>query len=790
MVDSASDLQPTIDGAQEGDIVKLLPGSYDLAESVHLKPGVSLVGSYGLWTINFDGDDVVLKGQNLAPGTTCIALRGNAPALEQEYAVSGIHFQGCSVGISIDRLPVTVDGNFFTDTETAVKITADLETIVIRKNVLGHKSGTNPLVKGIDVNGGNVAFVQNHILNYPTGISYAGQANLYVRNNIFSAHQLALKEEGTTSRLSAHFNVFSDVASTSFGAGTLEDNLELDGVSIFAEPLAGDYRLLKASPARNAGLGGSDPGAYDGPQFIPHDIALILDLDPPAPPMGLAGAFDQDARSAILGWNRNTETDLLGYYVYRAKFDPASGPASFEKLNDTVLTTPAFVDRTRDANTNYVYYVTARDTRNNESTASNVGTIGRGRIFVLDLTIALRPNDGPAYLSGAFVAQMTLDHMGVHEAIGTLHAYALEHNLAVNQDSSSIDPTGLRSALNHFALPGYNFSTLARTDQDQVLRDMAFWISRDIQNVPVEHMPGAVPAFGNYDHWLLVKGVASSANPHESSEYEVFGFWFTDPNIPGIGANTFKTAEALKQTYLLPVTNADGYQGKYVSVLEPPVNAHTVQRIKRFPSRFMFAPAAATSVSAAMAARSDTTVPSSLIVPVQNAAQKALEEDYLLYDEALAARSSELSAGLPFLVDGSDEDYYLVPFYHGRNVSAVMVLESERYRFREISVSSVPQAPRFFLLPIRAALRRIQKEFPVVKLLYRRTAPNVKLVHEKGGNRYKPSWELAYGNVVFSVSQEGEVKLLKGSRYLTGLNRWLRRWSHRLPLRWRWMFRH
>lgn len=88
------------------------------------------------------------------------------------------------------------------------------------------------------------------------------------------------------------------------------------------------------------------------------------DILPPNPPSGLT-ALAGNAR-VDLDWGNNTESDLLGYFVWRGT--NSAGP--YTKLNASVLATSAYADTTAANGTTYYYRVTAVDTSSNESAYS------------------------------------------------------------------------------------------------------------------------------------------------------------------------------------------------------------------------------------------------------------------------------------------------------------------------------------------------------------------------------------------------------------------------------------
>jgi fibronectin type 3 domain-containing protein len=71
--------------------------------------------------------------------------------------------------------------------------------------------------------------------------------------------------------------------------------------------------------------------------------------------------------SVALSWTASSSTDVIGYYVYRG---PSSG--SLAKLNASPLAPTEYVDSAVTSGQTYYYAVTAVNSSNEESTASNV----------------------------------------------------------------------------------------------------------------------------------------------------------------------------------------------------------------------------------------------------------------------------------------------------------------------------------------------------------------------------------------------------------------------------------
>lgn len=84
-----------------------------------------------------------------------------------------------------------------------------------------------------------------------------------------------------------------------------------------------------------------------------------IDIFPPAVPAGLTAIVG--TQSVELAWDRNTESDLAGYRIYRA---PEGG--NYEKIGESA-SAPAYSDRTIERGKRYRYQVSAFDKGGHES---------------------------------------------------------------------------------------------------------------------------------------------------------------------------------------------------------------------------------------------------------------------------------------------------------------------------------------------------------------------------------------------------------------------------------------
>lgn len=96
---------------------------------------------------------------------------------------------------------------------------------------------------------------------------------------------------------------------------------------------------------------------------------LMADHFAPVTPTGLAAVpgTESEKTTIDLSWQANTETDLVGYHVYRRE-----GPSdAFRRITATPVVGPGFSDATATVGHTYTYRVTAVDGSGNESSPSS-----------------------------------------------------------------------------------------------------------------------------------------------------------------------------------------------------------------------------------------------------------------------------------------------------------------------------------------------------------------------------------------------------------------------------------
>jgi len=740
-VDSVAALEAALSEAMPGDTIELMPGVYQLTGTLSIKSGVSVRGPAGLWTPNVKTDDAIIDGSDIY-GPAFLLDAGTVS--DQGYAVGGLHFSGCQTAILCNGTYPTIEENFFTDCSRGIFITAlypfDSESIVIRDNIFGHKTGDVLPHFGVHALSGSIACAHNTFINHDSAAVFiSGMAKAYLRDNIFYKNIYGVWQEGAAN-VEGHYNCFfGNSALHVFSQGEMSDDILED--PSFASIGAGDYRLMPDSLIRGQGMGDADPGVYDGPMFYPFNIALNADADAPLAPEGLSAELV--GAVCALAWDSNSEEDLAGYNIYRSI---SGGGVSFHKLNNTVVTDSTYVDDTIVTGLNYYYAVTAVDNSGNESGYSNIVEIDAGN-YIIKLDIPGLINSGEDTRNGAYAMKMVLDYLGSVHGVEDLYDMAISNNLPGNTEY--VDPRGAGYTLNNYDPPGYSFSPISHSDEDELLKSICFWISYRVPEVAVAYVPGIVPMHGNYADWMLVNGIVTSKDPWKSPSYDIVGFWLNDPAVGGIGYNVYVTADDFKNDYLEAMNTGDAYHGRFVSVLEPPEPKGATVRILGSKSRSGMA-------GMALCAQGPLAKGFDPYEEIKRNASLAVREEYLKYDKNLRGSFDKMKAQTPYLVmdkaDGSE--YYLVPFGLSSRVSLVVVLGKTENNLKQLSWSEMP----CLYLPI--------KEYQVKGVINRilgglsredRDIAEIFLVKEKGDNYYYPSWQLSLGNAPINVDQGGKI---------------------------------
>ena len=312
--------------------------------------------------------------------------------------------------------------------------------------------------------------------------------------------------------------------------------------------------------------------------------------------------------------------------------------------------------------------------------------------------------------------------------------------------------------------------------------------------------PGALPAKGYYANWMAVRGIHTDEDPHSGGGfygYNVSGFWINDPNSTGIGENSYKTADEWTTMYYKVITDPyySYYDGKYITVLEPPEHEADVRivpakpRLNKTITPVMMQRAFMVDGIETMALEKATTDGESL--EIVKAAIDGLTEELIPYDDEFAAVFAKTVASEPILVSADNGDYYLVPFvlpvkkipipirepveiqrFDGARAELikaidgnaliepipikplkvertliVVIVDAEDGSFKEASWVADPVK----YLPVSKA-DALKLVFDVIGIP--KTKPAVELVN-RAGSPYYPDWKITVDGKVFFVSQDG-----------------------------------
>ncbi len=410
--------------------------------------------------------------------------------------------------------------------------------------------------------------------------------------------------------------------------------------------------------------------------------------------------------------------------------------------------------------------------------------------FYLDLAdFPMYEADGPNHndYSGAAVAQMLLNYIWWDSDIdptppllfddqSALYAYGISQNATASL--TVFDPVGMRATIqNNRPLPysqfGYNFSIRQDTDSTEILKQVAQWVAYEIGTVgghepghPL-HVPGVIPAYGDYSNWMAVRGIHTSEDAYPLPDpLDVFGFWVNDP-LPsafgGIGENSYKTVAELLATYYLPLTTGDAYDGKYVAIVEPPDAVHE-KVLTIVPSPLRFIEPAKTDVDLLRAAKDPTpAVLEAANAWVVQAAIDGVSEQLIPYDDAFAARWSQTKPGTPLLVERSgDLDYFAVPFLEAKgdgdaNTAIVVLINADTGSFSEAAwVEQAVVYPPVSRDRARAIAREVLDKNGVKAPDFE--SATTKLVYQ-GSTPYHPHWQISGAGYVILVGQDGSAAL-------------------------------
>ncbi len=446
------------------------------------------------------------------------------------------------------------------------------------------------------------------------------------------------------------------------------------------------------------------------------------------------------------------------------------------------------------------------------------------------------PGDEEHKMCGPATAQMNLDYMWWNSSEETEpqethnQSYLYEHGISNNNNTNLeyFDVKGMWATIQYldpspYSEYGYNFGKYHNADCNTMMKSICHWICYTMGWVGGHkdghpyHVPGAVPAYGDYTNWMSIRGLHTNKNAAPSTwetpdDLEVYGFWVNDPypaSMGGIGENSYKTAEEWTETYYKPLETGDQWDGEYVAILEPPEEDVGDITIISSKARFEVAIAPMQMEKMLMVYEVDQLALEKVVtddesLKIVKAAIEGVTEELVPYDTEFADVFTETSAGAPMLVTSDNGDYYLVPFNvpvierpplkkvpveiervkasgdtkfeRVKNLAANAVIEpiaiepievertlvvvrvdAEDGSFKEASWVADPV--KYLPVSKAEALKLALSEVQITSasgLSNLQSKPSIELVY-RDASPYYPDWKITVDGTVFYVDQDGTV---------------------------------
>jgi len=397
-------------------------------------------------------------------------------------------------------------------------------------------------------------------------------------------------------------------------------------------------------------------------------------------------------------------------------------------------------------------------------------------------------------MTGAAVAQMNLNYMwwnssddpggvpdpGQYDNQLILYEEGFENNSGT-VSGDYLDASGMLSQIQGkrpvpYLEYGYNFA-IYHGDEDYMLEKICTWIDYPAGIKPGHpvHVPGAVPAYGDYSSWMSIRGIHTDGHAYPIPEsLSVYGFWVNDPcPITGIGENSYKMVDEWVGTYYRPLNGGLEFEGEYVAICEPPIDEDyelTVVEATEFWDLQPPAPGKGGSDLSLLVRVID-----SLVI---YAAQQGVQEQLLPYDDDFAEIFEQSYPGKPLLIKNLIEDkhdYYAVPFNNvptlqpirRRNVHTppdeditliVVLVDATNGQFKE---ASWVHDPVKYLKISKSDAREIVYDTLVGMGIDPDELPSraiqIDLVYRGGYSQFLPEWRVIISelDLEFFVSQDG-----------------------------------
>jgi len=297
------------------------------------------------------------------------------------------------------------------------------------------------------------------------------------------------------------------------------------------------------------------------------------------------------------------------------------------------------------------------------------------------------------------------------------------------------DPAGLRGAMMSMCPPpSGHWSIVSRTDAADLMYSVAYWMTRNGFPVAAVMSTTAHNTYAAHqEHWVVIKGIVTDADPTTTSAVTLDHVWITDPSPATFGDPPLERFLSGGAWYaeLQPVTKAgSAYNGKYVAVIEPPERRGL--------------------------AKADLPILRGEVLPwerVVELSRRWLDKLEILRELKPFAELYRAEPKEPILVDPKFGGYYLVPFtVDGKTVRHAMLINAYDGSLLEVGAFA----------PVRyvgkkEALERAQKLLRVRQP--ERIDARLTFAPEAGAaSRYHPVWRVEIDDRAVAVRQDGAVR--------------------------------
>jgi hypothetical protein len=370
------------------------------------------------------------------------------------------------------------------------------------------------------------------------------------------------------------------------------------------------------------------------------------------------------------------------------------------------------------------------------------------------------------YYSAAASSKMILDYIREDDILtqDELYTYGHTHNHPDNYSILDIDPQGVKATLNNYRPLGYNFSIRALNNFIDLARDVCHWLDYEVGGVDIIHVPLALPAYGDYSNWMVVRGAAAEKDPSSTNTFNVYGFWINDPSVSGIGQNSYKTADECQDNYFVSLDTADPWDGKYVAVAEPPAKLSQAKIKIAEPISNTYTHEFIRIISL-LESRNKLT--KSLEQRITKIDWRQIIDPYLMQDISFRDAFRKTKARIPVKVktlNAKFKDYYLVAFdkvINGKIVtSVVIILDAADGHFKEASWTT----GKNIYLPVDKdkAINRVLNNYrsTIYPIKTKITAELLWQPGAKSPTPYLPFWKVSVNGRSLYVYQDGSISEL------------------------------